>query len=232
MQISLIFYLFLPWLTCVFKKKAVPLQSQNNFIMLFESNIRELLKYLPSHRVRREKQQMRELLVQKRRIMSSAERQEQSAAILQQLEQMQCFCDAKTVLLYYPVNNEVDVLPLFKKYKKEKTLLLPVTHRRGMTVSPYAGNENMHRGKFHIPEPTTPAYEGQIDLIIVPAVAFDKKGLRLGRGGGYYDKFLKKQSHATLVGVGYDFQLVDAVPVEKHDQRVHRIILPSQTIVI
>jgi putative transposase len=47
-----------------------------------------------------------------------------------------------------------------------------------------------------------------------------------------YDKFFKKQSHATLVGVGYDFQLVDAVPVEKHDQRVHRIILPSQTIVI
>ena len=124
MQISMIFYLFLHALTCVFEKKVLSLQSQNNIVMLFESNIRELLKYLPSYRLRREKQQMRELLVQKRRIMSAEERASQSAAILAQLEQMQCFRDAKTVLLYYPVNNEVDVLPLFKKYKKEKTLLL------------------------------------------------------------------------------------------------------------
>jgi len=200
--------------------------------MLFESNIRELLKYLPSYRLRREKQLMRELLVQKRRILSAEERASQSAAILEQLEQMQCFREAKTVLLYYPVNNEVDVLPLVKKYKKEKMLLFPVSHRHDMTVSPYEGNEKMHRGKFHIPEPTTPAYTGKIDLIIVPAVAFDKTGLRLGRGGGYYDKFLKKQSHATLVGVGYDFQLVDKVPAEKHDQKMHRVIIPSQTILV
>lgn len=200
--------------------------------MLFETNIRDLLKFLPSHRLRHEKQLMRELLVQKRRILSAEDRASLSAAILEQLEQMQCFREAKTVLLYYPVNNEVDVLPLVKKYKKEKILLFPVTHRREMTVSPYEGNEKMHRGQFHIPEPTTPSYTGKIDLIIVPAVAFDKTGLRLGRGGGYYDKFLKKQSHATLVGVGYDFQLVDKVPAEKHDQKVHRIIIPSQTILI
>ena len=200
--------------------------------MLFESNIRDLLKYLPSRRLRRAKQQMRELIVQKRRILSAEDRREQSAAILEQLEQMQCFREAKTVLLYYPINNEVDVLPLFKKYKHTKTLLLPVSHRREMTVSPYEGNDKMHRGKFHIPEPTTPAYEGEIDLIVVPAVAFDKTGLRLGRGGGYYDKFLKKHVRAMLIGVGYDFQLVDQVPAERHDQKVHRIILPSQTIVV
>lgn len=200
--------------------------------MLFESNIRDLLKYLPSRRLRRAKQQMRELIVQKRRILSAEDRREQSAAILEQLEQMQCFREAKTVLLYYPINNEVDVLPLFKKYKHTKTLLLPVSHRREMTVSPYEGNDKMHRGKFHIPEPTTPAYEGEIDLIVVPAVAFDKTGLRLGRGGGYYDKFLKKHTRAMLIGVGYDFQLVDQVPAERHDQKVHRIILPSQTIVV
>ena len=200
--------------------------------MLFESNIRDLLKYLPSRRLRRAKQQMRELIVQKRRILSAEDRREQSAAILEQLEQMQCFREAKTVLLYYPINNEVDVLPLFKKYKHTKTLLLPVSHRREMTVSPYEGNDKMHRGKFHIPEPTTPAYEGEIDLIVVPAVAFDKTGLRLGRGGGYYDKFLKKHVSAMLIGVGYDFQLVDQVPAERHDQKVHRIILPSQTIVV
>jgi 5-formyltetrahydrofolate cyclo-ligase len=198
--------------------------------MLFESNIRDLLSLLPQRRLHRAKQRMRELLIQKRRMMSAEERSTQSALILSQLEKMTVFQEAKTVLLYYPKNNEVDVLPLFKRYKRDKVLLLPVTHRRGMTANPYEGNDKMHRGKVGIPEPTTPPYEGEIDLIIVPAVAFDKQGNRLGRGGGYYDRFLKKQSHATFIGVGYDFQLVDEVPVRKHDQKMHRIILPSQTI--
>jgi 5-formyltetrahydrofolate cyclo-ligase len=135
-------------------------------------------------------------------------------------------------LLYYPVQNEVDVLPLVKKYKHEKTLLFPVSHRRAMTVHPYAGNAMMHRGKFGIPEPTTPMYTGEIDLVVVPAVAFDAKGRRLGRGGGYYDRFIKKLTHAELVGVGYDFQLVEEVPAARHDQHVHRIILPSKTILV
>ena len=200
--------------------------------MLFETNIKDLLRLLPSNKLRLAKNKMRELLVQKRRVMSASDRQMYSQQILDQLEQMTCFLEAKTILLYYPIQNEVDVLPLVKKYKREKTLLFPVSHRRGMTVHPYAGNEHMHRGKFGIPEPTTPAYDGEIDLVIVPAVAFDAKGRRLGRGGGYYDRFIKKLTHTVLVGVGYDFQLVDEVPAAHHDQRVHRIILPSKTILV
>ena len=200
--------------------------------MLFETNIKDLLRLLPSNKLRLAKNKMRELLVQKRRVMPTSERQMYSQQILDQLEQMTCFREAKTILLYYPIQNEVDVLPLVKKYKHEKTLLFPVSHRRGMTVHPYAGNEHMHRGKFGIPEPTTPAYTGPIDLVIVPAVAFDAKGRRLGRGCGYYDRFIKKLTHTVLVGVGYDFQLVDEVPAARHDQRVHRVILPSKTILV
>ena len=200
--------------------------------MLFETNIKDLLRLLPSYKLRLAKSKMRELLVQKRRVMSTADRQMYSQQILDQLEQMTCFREAKTILLYYPVQNEVDVLPLVKKYKHEKTLLFPVSHRRAMTVHPYAGNAMMHRGKFGIPEPTTPMYTGEIDLVVVPAVAFDAKGRRLGRGGGFYDRFIKKQTHAVLVGVGYDFQLVENVPAARHDQRVHRIILPSKTILV
>ena len=198
--------------------------------MLFESNIKDLLNLLPQRRLHRAKQRIRELLIQKRRMLAAEERSSLSESILSQLEKMTVFREAKTVLLYYPKNNEVDILPLFKRYKRDKTLLLPVTHRDRMTAHPYEGNDKMHRGKFGIPEPTTPEFQGKIDVIIVPAVAFDRAGNRLGRGGGYYDRFLKKQPHATLIGVGYDFQLVDEVPVRKHDQKVHRIILPSQTI--
>jgi 5-formyltetrahydrofolate cyclo-ligase len=218
---------------CINEKIIVTLHTISYLVvMLFESNIKQLLDLLPSKRLSREKNKIRELLVQKRRIMSAEERAEQSELVLSQLENMRCFQEAKTILLYYPVQNEVNVLPLVKRHKKEKTILFPVSHRHGMTVHPYAGNEMMHRGKFGIPEPTTPAYEGKIDLIIVPAVAFDEKGRRLGRGGGYYDRFLKKHTHATLIGVGYDFQLVESVPTGRHDQLVHRIILPSQTILV
>ncbi len=201
--------------------------------MLFETNIKDLLQYLPARKLHREKQKVRELLAQKRRIMPVDERTIQSTKILEQIEALPVFQSAKTILLYYPVQNEVDVLPLVKRYKHEKTILFPVSHRRGMTVHPYAGNAMMHRGKFGIPEPTTPAYEGTIDLMIIPAVAFDKKGRRLGRGGGYYDRFIKKiKNHTFTLGVAYDFQLIDEVPSARHDQRVQGVVTPNQTILV
>ncbi len=201
--------------------------------MLFETNIKDLLQYLPARKLHREKQKVRELLAQKRRIMPVDERTIQSTKILEQIESLPVFQSAKTILLYYPVQNEVDVLPLVKRYKHEKTILFPVSHRRGMTVHPYAGNAMMHRGKFGIPEPTTPAYEGTIDLMIVPAVAFDKKGRRLGRGGGYYDRFIKKiKNHTFTLGVAYDFQMIDEVPSARHDQRVQGVVTPNQTILV
>ena len=152
--------------------------------MLFESVLLDIRKLFPSQKLLREKNQMRELLAQKRRLLTKEQILEQSALIISQLEQLPCFQSAKTVLLYYPMHNEVDLLPLIKKYKKEKTFLFPVVHRKWMTACPYEGNAKMHRGKYNIPEPTTDPYKGQIDLILVPGVAFDKQGNRLGRGGG------------------------------------------------
>ena len=196
--------------------------------MLFESVLLDIAKLFPSEKKLWEKNQMRELLSQKRRILTKEQILEQSALIISQLEQLPCFQSAKTVLLYYPMHNEVDLLPLIKKYKKEKTFLFPVVHRKWMTACPYEGNAKMHRGKYNIPEPTTDPYMGKIDLILVPGVAFDKRGNRLGRGGGYYDRFIKLQPPTTtLVGVAYDFQLVDKVPANRRDQKMHHVIAPA-----
>ena len=196
--------------------------------MLFESVLLEIGKLFPSQKLLREKNQMRELLTQKRRLLTKEQILEQSALIISQLEQLPCFQSAKTVLLYYPMHNEVNLLPLIKKYKKEKTFLFPVVQRKLMTACPYEGNAEMHRGKYNIPEPTTDPYTGKIDLILVPGVAFDKQGNRLGRGGGYYDRFIKSQPHTTtLVGVAYEFQLVDKVPANRHDQKMHHVIAPA-----
>lgn len=196
--------------------------------MLFESLIVDLLQLLPSNRLKQDKNRVRELLAQKRRLMSKEEIAEQSSRVLAAVEQMPCFQSAKTVLIYYPTHNEVDVLPLIKRYKKEKTFLFPVVHRKAMTACPYEGNAKMHRGKFNIPEPTTEPYMGHIDLVLVPGVGFDKKGNRLGRGGGYYDKFIARLDKKTLlVGVGYDFQLVEEVPANRLDKRLDFVVAPS-----
>ena len=197
--------------------------------MLFESIIIDILKSLPSNQLLQAKKQVRELLAQKRRLLKKEDIAEQSNKLIGLLEQLPCFQSAKTILLYYPTHNEVDLLPLVKRYKREKMLLFPVVHRRHtMTACPYEGNDQMHRGKFNIPEPTTDPYTGKIDLILLPGVAFDLKGNRLGRGGGYYDRYLAQLDKDTLlVGVGYDFQLIEEVPSGKYDKKMDYVITPT-----
>lgn len=197
-------------------------------IMLFESLIIDFLELLPGNRLKQDKKRVRELLAQKRRLLSKEDIAEQSSKVVAAVEQMPSFQSAKTVLIYYPTHNEVDLLSLIKRYKKEKTFLFPVVHRKTMTACPYEGNAKMHRGKFNIPEPTTEPYVGDIDLILVPGVGFDKRGNRLGRGGGYYDKFITRLGSKTLlVGVGYDFQLVEEVPANRWDKRLDYVVTPS-----
>lgn len=199
--------------------------------MLFETNIKDLLRLLPKSRIRQAKSEMRESLNQKRRLLTMEQQQEASARVIERIEALDCFRAAKTVLIYYPIRKEIDLLPLVKKYKHEKTLLFPVTYGKTMDACPYRGNALMARGKFNIPEPQTEPYAGDIDLILIPGVAFDPHCNRLGRGGGYYDRYLSKHKHSKLIGVGYDFQLVKEVPTERNDIRLQGVIVPSQTIV-
>lgn len=174
---------------------------------------------------------MRGIIEQQRRMLSKEQVQEQSALIIAQLEQMSAFREAKTVLLYYPIHNEVDLRPLLSKYADQKTLLLPVTHRHWMEVRPYDGEDMMRKGHFGIPEPQTQTYKGSIDLIVVPGVAFDRHCHRIGRGGGYYDKFLLKHPASIKVGVCYDFQLKKHdIPHTWRDHKMNRVVTPQQTI--
>ena len=199
--------------------------------MLFESQVHDFWSILPWIRTRREQRALRAIVEQKRRIMTKEQVEEQSALIMAQLEQMSAFREAKTVLLYYPIHNEVDLRPLLTKYKGQKIFLLPVTHRHSMEVRPYDGEDMMRRGRLGVPEPQTSTYRGHIDLIIVPGVVFDQHRHRIGRGGGYYDRFLRKQLTAKKVGVCYSFQLKKhTIPHSWRDQKIDRIITPQQTI--
>ena len=123
--------------------------------MLFEAQIHDLKMLLPWVAARKEQASMRAIVEQRRRLMSAQEVAEQSALIIAQIEQMSAFREAQTVMLYYPIHNEVDLRPLLTKYADQKTFLLPVTHRHSMEVRPYDGEDMMRKGRLGVPEPQT-----------------------------------------------------------------------------
>ena len=199
--------------------------------MLFQAQIHDLKAFLPWVRIREEKKALRALIEQRRRIMTPEEVATESGHIIAQLERMSVFRDAKTVLLYYPIHNEVDLRPLLTKYEGQKTFLFPVTHRHSMEIRPYDGEDMMRKGRYGVPEPQTPTWRGSIDVILVPGVVFDQHCHRIGRGGGYYDRFLRKQLSAKKIGVCYSFQLKKhAIPHGLFDHKMDRVVTPQQTI--
>ena len=199
--------------------------------MLFEAQIHDLKMWLPWHRIHREQAALRAIVEQQRRMMTAEQVAEQSERIIAQIELMSAFRDARTVLIYYPIHNEVDLRPLLAKYADQKTFLFPVTHRRSMEVRPYDGEDMMRKGRYGVPEPQTQTYRGAIDLILVPGVVFDHHCHRIGRGGGYYDKFLSKHLSAKKIGVCYSFQLKKHdIPHGIHDHKMDRVVTPQSAI--
>ena len=199
--------------------------------MLFESQFEDFIALLPWSRAKKEKSALRSLAEQKRRMLTAEQVTADSARIIAQIEQMSVFQNAKTVMVYYPIHNEVDLRPLVNKYMDQKTFLFPVTHRHSMEVRPYDGEEMMMKGRFGVPEPQTETYHGRIDLILVPGVLFDHHRYRIGRGGGYYDRFLSHHSRAVKIGVGYAFQPKShSLPHNWFDYKLDRIVTPNQTI--
>lgn len=142
-----------------------------------------------------------------------------SAKILAALEAHPAFRAAKTVLLYYSLKDEVDTHAFVRKWSNQKQILLPVVVGDDLELRLYTGPEGMQISSYGIEEPVGEAFTDydSIDLIVVPGVAFDQKGNRLGRGKGYYDRLLPQIPSAYKAGICFPFQLVEEVPAEPHD---------------
>lgn len=143
------------------------------------------------------------------------------------------FQQAETVLIYASLSDEVPTLRFLQCV--EKRLVLPcVISDTQLELRLYTGPEDLEvRGRYHIPEPLGERFDdyAAIDLIIVPGMAFDKEGHRLGRGKGYYDRLL---AHPDLrnkkkIGLCFDFQCVDTVPWDMHDVVMDEVItIPTE----
>ncbi len=128
---------------------------------------------------------------------------------------------AKVITSYYPFAGEPNLINLNEAlFKSGKTLLLPRIVDKKMEFAKYEGNL-VTRGKFH--EPSGNVFFGEINVALIPALAIDSSGTRLGQGGGYYDQFLVKTS-AYRIGIIHERELSNkALPKEWFDQTVEAI---------
>ena len=157
-------------------------------------------------------------------------RKSESANVLQAIENNTVFQQAKTVLLYYSLNDEVDTHEFVEKWSSEKRVLLPVVIGDKLILRIYSNFADMESGPFGICEPTGKEFTDydEIDFIAVPGVAFDRQGHRLGRGKGYYDKLLPQMPKAYKAGICFSFQLVENVPTDEYDVCMDTIITSNE----
>ncbi len=135
------------------------------------------------------------------------------------------FRKARTVLLYHSLNDEVFTHEFIEAWKEKKRILLPVVSGDWLELREYSGIQQTTPGSYGITEPLgTPftRYE-EIDLVVVPGVAFDLRKNRLGRGKGYYDRLLPLVK-AYKIGICFPFQVVEDIPVEEFDVCMDEIV--------
>ena len=170
------------------------------------------------------KEELRQQIRQIKRQFTPQQLEELSLPIVARLRQR--LNDVQTIAAFYPLPDEVDIRPLLDEWIAEgKTVLLPkVIDDKTMEWYPYRGSHELKEGAFHIMEPVGVTEGRFFCYILVPGVAFDGAGHRLGRGRGYYDRFLASHPDLCKIGVCFDFQKVAEVPVDTFDITIDEVI--------
>ncbi len=177
-----------------------------------------------------EKTKIRRRIRNKKNILSDMEKSQSSNAVFDKIEDLPAFKNAKSVLMYWSLPDELPTHNFIVKWSTKKQMLLPMVKGDKMLVKPFTSIDDLRKSDMGIWEPEAQKeYLRQIDLVIVPGIAFDKSKNRLGRGKGYYDRYFNHKN-IVKVGVCYDFQLLEVVPTEPFDVRMDKIITPNYTI--
>ncbi len=188
--------------------------------------------------IRDEKELLRKRIAERASHISPADRAAASRSICRRA--LQSLPEGHlTVCAYMPMPSEADIRPLLEELlKKGHAVFLPRFTRVHFEFRQILSLDELIPGKFNLPEPlaSAPALDMKtVSLAILPAVAFDRHGHRLGRGNGGYDRWLqdlkKVNPAARIWGVALDHQITDTVPMETHDQKVDILITPREVIV-
>ncbi|WP_040215154.1 5-formyltetrahydrofolate cyclo-ligase [Clostridium polynesiense] len=177
------------------------------------------------------KKDVRKKIIAQRDILSEEEIRERSEIIKNKLFDIDEYKNAKNIFLFTSFGSEVDTHEIIRQALRQgKRVAVPRVNKETklMEAKIIDNLEDMAEGYYGILEPSEAAEEmspESIDLIIMPGVAFDLKGGRIGYGAGFYDKFLKEVSESTpKIAIAYELQLIEEVPMESYDVRIDGVI--------
>jgi 5-formyltetrahydrofolate cyclo-ligase len=175
------------------------------------------------------KVQLRTKMLLSLRAQKEEDRNRKSSVIKRRLFNTAIFKKAKNVMFYISFDGEVDTQNMIKEAQKlGKTVTVPVCRKnRNISACLLRKGAKLKKGLYGTREPVAKDYLpiDNLDLVLVPGAAFDKKGARLGRGKGFYDRFLAKlPAKATSIGLAFRQQVLPAIPSTVNDTRVHRLI--------
>jgi len=179
-----------------------------------------------------EKSRTREAILNKRDSIGPETRKAKDARIRERLFSLPDFQQAKVVFFFASFRSEVSTIdPIKETLRLPKRVVLPRVDRtiRALKLYEITDISELSPGYMGIPEPVVPAERERgiidVDLVVMPGVAFDAAGNRLGYGGGYYDRLLAlKKKDLPLVALAYEEQIVDFLPRESHDIEVQIIV--------
>jgi 5-formyltetrahydrofolate cyclo-ligase len=181
-----------------------------------------------AERRRDRKAELRERIRSLREGLSSEDRSRRSGAVAEGLFGLPEVRDAAVVAVFSSFGSEVDTAPIIERAHAEgRRVLLPYLDEGGMEVAEHRPGNDLVPSSYGPAEPSRrePVDPGEVDAAVVPGLAFDRRGRRLGYGAGYYDRWLRRlRPNAARIGIGFSFQVVDRVPAGGSDERVDVVV--------
>jgi 5-formyltetrahydrofolate cyclo-ligase len=178
------------------------------------------------------KNRLRTAIKSKRDLLTRQEIDKSSKIIKDKLFSLPGYKKSKTILYYVSFGSEVNTHDMIMESLQTKSVVVPKLAEKGLSLSKISSFHDLDTGAYGILEPKRLKIidEKEIDLIIVPGIAFDKNLHRIGFGHGNYDSLLKKFPNVEKVALAFSVQIVDRVPEEKHDIKVDKIITEEEII--
>ena len=174
-----------------------------------------------------DKTALRKAIRDQKRAMTPEQIDHASALLAEKFYATDAYRNARTLYGYFPYNQEVRTTPILEQALRDgKRVAVPKVYGDEMRFIYLTDLTRVEKGYASIPEPIDdgPVAEDPTALVLMPGLAFDPEGHRMGYGGGFYDKFLAAQPHHPTVALCYEFQMLPQLPCESHDIPVDLVL--------
>ena len=174
-----------------------------------------------------DKKALRREIGQKKRAMAAAEIAAYSRNLAEKLYETEEYKQARAIYAYLPYNQEVRTVPMLEQALKDgKRVAVPKVYGDEMKFLYLDDLTKVEKGYAGIPEPIAdePVADDETALVLMPGLAFDPQGHRIGYGGGFYDKFLAAEPNHPTLALCYEFQMLPELHTEEHDIPVYTVL--------